>query len=527
MKQRFPTNRLLRPTLDRAALGLVVLCPSLQTMPPPELESAARIVAAARDALGWGELVAAQDAVRVVGAARFLGTDAEQTLVFDARGRFVQHFEGPLRQSNGTDGKTTWLRDWTDTPQVLILGDRTSAELGTLFLTGGWTVAQELLAFELGERAGEELVLEFALTDGVLTGTIRLDASTHRARSVTFGSDDSPTTWTFADYRDHGGFFFPQRVELTQSGITQSFDTRAVERLSAVDDAAFTPRLEPPRDVRFDPEVGPDLEVKRVPTGHLLVHPRVDGEDLGWFIFDSGAGINCISTAETASLDGPFGEVGARGVGGTVPARFWRAGELTLGPMSVDQPIFMGLDLGFLEPHFGVEVGGILGFEFLSRCVVELDMVEASIALFDPAAYSLPDGGRWEEVLLYSRHPCVRAGFEDTEGIFKIDTGAANDTVTLHYQVVADLDLTGGRDTSASMAGGVGGQVGTRVGELATFRLGGHEFGAIRASFALEDKGAFSDDYVLGNIGGKLLEPFRLVFDYPDARVGFVPREAR
>ncbi len=56
-------------------------------------------------------------------------------------------------------------------------------------------------------------------------------------------------------------------------------------------------------------------------------------------------------------------------------------------------------------------------------------------------------------------------------------------------------------------------------------RIGGRELGPMSASFALEDTGAFADDYTAGNIGGKLLEPFQMVFDYPGGRVGFVPRE--
>ena len=69
-----------------------------------------------------------------------------------------------------------------------------------------------------------------------------------------------------------------------------------------------------------------------------------------------------------------------------------------------------------------------------------------------------------------------------------------------------------------------GGSVATCTGSLGDFLLGGRRFEAPRASFALEDKGAFADDYVLGNIGGKFLEPFLLVFDYPSRRLGFVPR---
>jgi hypothetical protein len=256
------------------------------------------------------------------------------------------------------------------------------------------------------------------------------------------------------------------------------------------------------------------------------VHPSVDGQDLGWFIFDSGAGINCISSAVADELpEGPFGEVQARGVGGDVAAHFHRAETMELGPLTVNDPLFMSLDLAFLEPHFGVPVGGIIGFELLARSSVEFDLAQGTIALHDPATYRLPKGGQWEEVLLYGRHPCVRASFEDKEGVFKIDTGAAGDTVTMHYQAVQDLDLTEGRETIQAGAGGVGGNVVMRVGTLEGFVLGGHLFEPISAGFAMEDKGAFADDYVWGNIGGQLLEPFCLVFDYPHKRVGFVPRE--
>jgi len=63
------------------------------------------------------------------------------------------------------------------------------------------------------------------------------------------------------------------------------------------------------------------------------------------------------------------------------------------------------------------------------------------------------------------------------------------------------------------------------TGALESFELGGHDFGRIPAQFAIEDKGAFGDPYTLGNIGGKLIEPFLLVLDYPHERIGFVLKE--
>lgn len=479
----------------------------------------------AREALGWGVLVERRAGVEVVGSTRVLGTDATERTSFDCTGRTLTSVDGAMAQQSGFDGVRRWERDWSNTARELVLGDASSAELEDLVLTGRWCVAAEQLRFELAPQTdADELTLMFRHADGVQHGAIVLDAATLRPRSARYGSDGAQTRWSFSDWRVHDGLAFPWRVESSEKGMQRTREATSVRIIETPGDAVFAAPLDAPSDTRFDASIAPQLEVKRVRSGHLLVHPTIDGRDLGWFIFDSGAGTSCISKTATAELEGPLGEILANGIGGHVPTHFWRAKQMRIGPVTVERPSFMELDLAFLEPHFGVPVGGILGYELFMRCVAEVDMTNGAIALHDPASYSLPTAGRWEQALIYGRQPCVRARAEDHEGVYLIDTGAANDTVTLHYQLVLDGKWLEGRDTTDGKAGGVGGFVATRVGKLASFRLGGHDFENVPASFALEDKGALANDYIAGNIGGKLLEPFQLVFDYPHRRIGFVER---
>ena len=105
----------------------------------------------------------------------------------------------------------------------------------------------------------------------------------------------------------------------------------------------------------------------------------------------------------------------------------------------------------------------------------------------------------------------------------KLTTGAQG-TITMHYRTVQEEGLLDDRNTVAGSAGGVGGQLQTREGTLTSFILGGHDFGEIRASFANENRGAFSNEMTAGNIGEELLRPFVLVFDYPHERIGFVKK---
>jgi len=485
----------------------------------------AAAVERARAALGW-DAIPADGAVRVRGAARLRGIDVLQTDVFDRRGRTLQTFEGKLSQSGGFDGTDAWTVAWTGTGRLLVLGDLATARVSSALLSGAWSAPSDELEFLSVDADKDAVELVFVHVSGLVEGIVELDPESYLPRAARTRAGVHDSIWSFSEYRDHGGFRFPGSVTIEQAGLVSTLSTEAVELLDTVGDDVFAKRLERPRDTLYAADIPAALEVKRVPTGHLLVHPSIDGKDLGWFIFDSGAGTNCISTHVADQLaEGPFGSIPAQGIGGTVLSHFWRANSLTLGPVTIEDPIFMGLDLSFLKAPFGVDVAGILGYEFLARCTVEFDLVTPSIAVFDPETYELRNEGLWEEALLYGRHPCVRAGFEGREGVFKIDTGAAGDTVTLHYDIVELLHLTEGRETSVSHSGGVGGTVAVRDGQLGSFVFGGRDFGTIDASFAIEDKGAFSDASTWGNIGGKLLEPFVLVFDYPRERIGFILKD--
>ena len=357
---------------------------------PSSSQTPAEIVAAAREALGWDALLASPGAIEVVGSASLLETDARERLVFDGRGRFLDEFDGPLAQSQGSDGTTVWARDWNRVAHPQVLGDRGRTEVNALLLTGGWTAPFAPLTFTAGTGAGEgELALAFTHADGILAGTLVLDAATHLPRRASFGVDSTPSNYTFAEHVDHDGFVFPRRVTYGQHGLQQGLTVTGVTRIAGADDTLFTPRFEHGEDAHFKEGVPAALEVKRVPSGHLLVHPLVDGQDVGWFIFDTGAGTNCLALAAAEALElEPFGAIGARGIGGTVKSSFYRAGKLTLGPLELDAPILLGLDLAFLEQHFGVTIGGILGYELLSRCVAELDFATSSIALHDPAGFT-------------------------------------------------------------------------------------------------------------------------------------------
>jgi hypothetical protein len=63
------------------------------------------------------------------------------------------------------------------------------------------------------------------------------------------------------------------------------------------------------------------------------------------------------------------------------------------------------------------------------------------------------------------------------------------------------------------------------TGTIAWFELAGHRFKDPTVVFATEKTGIFGDEYLDGNIGVNFLKPFRVVLDFANERVAFLPRE--
>ncbi|MBX3379244.1 MAG: retropepsin-like domain-containing protein [Phycisphaeraceae bacterium] len=276
--------------------------------------------------------------------------------------------------------------------------------------------------------------------------------------------------------------------------------------------------------VTFDANASASLEVKRIKSGHILVRPMINGHDAGWFIFDTGAGICCISTPQINGLElESNGSIQANGVGGAKPADLYKARTMKLGAVTFQDHPLMSIDLAFLEPLVGEKISGVIGYGVLSKCIAEIDLVGPSIALHDPATYSLAQG-QWTPLDIKDRIPTVPGSFEGHEGLFRLDLGATG-SVTFHQPAVAKYDMLKNREVKDCKLGGFGGFVSGKRGKVASLELGGVKFEDVNADFALEAKGTFAESTRDANIGTDILGRFIIITDYPHQRIGLIPKQ--
>lgn len=275
--------------------------------------------------------------------------------------------------------------------------------------------------------------------------------------------------------------------------------------------------------ITFDQNASPALEVKRIKSGHILVRPKINGHDAGWFIFDTGAGICCVSTPQVKDLDlEPNGTIQASGVGGSKATNLYKAKHMQLGAITFEDHPLMEIDLAFLEPLVGEKICGVIGYGVLSKCVAEVDLSVPSISLRDPNNYSLASG-EWASMNIKDRVPSVPGKFEGHEGHFRLDLGATG-TVTFHQPSVVKYDLLKDRDLKDCKMGGFGGFVAGKRGKISSLELGGVRFENLDADFAIEAKGTFADANKDANIGTDILKKFVIVTDYPHHRIGLVAK---
>jgi hypothetical protein len=404
---------------------------------------------------------------------------------------------------------------------VLELFDREWSLL-SVWATAGMLPGGQVEVVRSEDRRDEGLyVAVLSIGGGLLEARLHVDAATLLPSSLSWESLRGTERLDLAEYDDPLGFMVPH-VVTHWVGDMAIARQRVVSVAPAVSGVRFSMPESRPRDAAFAGKSR--VEVTRARTGHFLVRPEVDGADLGWFVFDSGASSSVISSRAARRLDlRRLGTVPVVSVFGRQEQPAGRARSLALGPLTISAPFFVEMDTSPIEQAFGAEIGGILGYDVFSRAVVEVEAAVPAISLHDPDSYELR-GGAWQPLTLHYQTPAVGAAFDGHEGLFRLDLGASGSpagNVTFHAPAVEWLGLLSERDVERTAVG----EQQVAFGRIGWFELAGRRFENPDAMFALGKGGVFDDPYLDGNVGLSFLAPFRVVFDYQRRRIAFAGRE--
>jgi len=241
----------------------------------------------------------------------------------------------------------------------------------------------------------------------------------------------------------------------------------------------------------------------------------------GRFVVDTGCSLTSLDAGWAAergvTADSEIMAHGSGSVSASLATTSLRLGDLVIGEQQV---VLMPLD--GVSKKFGVPIDGIIGFDILSRGIVEIDFREQTLAMLD----EWNGNGAVIPVDLTYRIPIAGATIVLTPGVeltarMAIDLGSTRIDVRLlgpfvdaHQQQLDALELTPG-----AFGTGVGGDIDGHLCRFAEVRVGELTIAAPTAAITRSRAGAMGLDLFDGTIGATVFQDRRLILDYARNRV--------
>jgi Aspartyl protease/PDZ domain len=263
---------------------------------------------------------------------------------------------------------------------------------------------------------------------------------------------------------------------------------------------------------------------------HVDLPGTMNGQPMN-FTLDSGSS-GCVIDAEKAKAIGlvAHGSNESLGAGGPQQGSEVDSVSVALPGFEMRDLWMDTLDLRAISAQSAKAMDGILGHQFFTNCIVEIDYLKGCVTFSDPATWRYTGKGAVLPLHFKENHPYVTSsvglpGGRTLTGEWVIDTGSAG-VLILAADVVEreNLIVTAGR-TVSSKAQGVGRGVDLRTGRVERFDLGPFSFAKPIATFQPTGAGRVSAPGTLGNIGNGILNRFKVTFDYPHKRMILEPND--
>ena len=259
--------------------------------------------------------------------------------------------------------------------------------------------------------------------------------------------------------------------------------------------------------------------------GHIFLRARVNRSEPLWFGLDSGAEQTMISLKQAKALKLRLqGDMQAAG-GGEETVDFSITRNVSFSLTGIDFVLSeVGvLPLDFSSPVAGQAIGGLLGYDFISRYVVEIDYAEQVINLYNRRTYRYRGRGEVIAISTIDNNPYIPArvlfpGLAPFNVMLLIDSGADTELFFNSPFVNKRRLLTARQETTEASTLGIGGASKIRIGKATSIQIGSAVIADPVVHFSLATKGDSASTVEPGFIGGKLLRRFKKVIFDPTRR---------
>ena len=350
-------------------------------------------------------------------------------------------------------------------------------------------------------------------------------------KAVFAGPEDLDINTAYDDWQWAGGAFYPEHISVseTDKSLSEYHLSRSTLALST-GAAVFAP---------LKPGVSDVVAASAIVTlpftleaNHIILQAQVNGRPAVGFILDTGDDHETINTSRMASFGlTSYGSIHSEGGGGPAQMSFATGATFTLSGMELRDQHVSVLDQSGLERALGIPLGGILGYDFLSRFVVEIDYEAKTLRLHNPNGWRYAGKGAvvpitfdddgipyFDAVLSVPTKPNLPAHMV-------MDFGAAETmTLTSPFVKANNLIKLAGTNTNVAISAGLENQFFTQSnmrGHIDELHLGGIVARSIPVSLSANSGGAYASPNFAGTIGEGIFSRYHVFLDYARHRVIF------
>ncbi len=508
-----------------------ILVPAVDAPAQPQALTLDQVRDDSRAALGFTALQQSFPKGWVLdGSMRFAELDRTATFASHPNGSWSLQVAGDFATSYGFDGAVTWMRDLSADVRRLDPADSEPLRMAAAILSQSWLsdnspVTCESVEFERGRGL---IQVGMHCVDGAARARLTIDAVTHQPTRLTVFFAGDEEYWEFGEYRKlDSGVTMPMFV-LYSDFSDNTFTTRftGLRAAAAADSALWVAPQPDPNRVTFDPAADPVVKLQRINRDkRFFAHVLINGKPVGPFIVSTSTEFNLISPQAAADAGMEMaGLFHYRASGDDLPARFRKAQTLQVGAMTIRGPAFIQGDFTFDDRLVGQSVAGILGYNTFAHAVTEFDIADMELRFQDPASYALSDRAAWQPLTLNHFRPQVACSFEGNRtGLFNIEP-SINSWLEINGPTVLQYNLLGTREVREGVQAAAGAMRKLKIGKLEWFEIAGDRISDVQTGFFEGLKGWAGDPFTAGTVGSRVLDKYRMVFDYSNRRAAFIDK---
>jgi hypothetical protein len=310
---------------------------------------------------------------------------------------------------------------------------------------------------------------------------------------------------------------FSTRETPHQTGQPQDITISHYESNPKIDPAIFDPPEQTEKDYEFTSGTAAEDIPFEFIGNHLFIPVTVDGNE-GLWVLDTGAAISVI-TEDFANELGLELEGDLKGVGaaGTVDVQFAELPPYRLRGISFEGQTVGVIDMSELMRRIGIDVPGILGYDFLSRFVTKVDYANELVSFYDPETFEYTGDGQEVDVHIKDSVFETSATLDgEHSGTWLFDLGAG---VTHLDGVYALREGYTGKDGILSKGHGAGNESSLKAIKADRLDFAGFTIDRPLISFSYGGTDTVFTADRIGILGNSLFRNFVLYVDYANERV--------